>query len=116
MDSFASRLKKSRKVAGKTQQQMADLLNMRVQAYQRYELGSREPNHETLISLCFCLDVTADYLLYGALPYAGGETMTRLEIMTVLLSVKVLLETNNTDKAIEVINEVLDEARTAPKQ
>jgi len=42
--------------------------------------------------------------------------MTRLEVMTVLLSVKALLETDNTDKALEVINEVLDEARTAPKQ
>lgn len=41
--------------------------------------------------------------------------MTRLEVMTMLLSVKALLETDNTEKALEVINEVLDEARTVPK-
>jgi len=41
--------------------------------------------------------------------------MTRLEVMTVLLSVKALIETDNSDKALEVINEVLDEARTNPK-
>ena len=42
--------------------------------------------------------------------------MTRLEVMTMLLSVKGLLETDNTEKALEVINEVLDEARTIPKK
>ena len=42
--------------------------------------------------------------------------MTRLEVMTVLLSVKALIETDNSDKALEVINEVLDEARANPKQ
>jgi len=42
--------------------------------------------------------------------------MTRLEVLTVLLSVKALIETDNADKAIEVINEVLDEARATPKQ
>ena len=34
--------------------------------------------------------------------------------MTVLLSVKALLETKNEEKALEVINEVLEEARGIP--
>ena len=42
--------------------------------------------------------------------------MTRLEIMTLLLSIKALLESNNVEKALEVINEVIEEARSAPKQ
>ena len=42
--------------------------------------------------------------------------MTRLEIMTVLLSIKALLETDNKEKALEVIEEVLAEAKSAPKQ
>lgn len=42
----------------------------------------------------------------------GGETMTRLELLTVLLSIKALLESDNRDKALELINEVIAEAKT----
>jgi pentatricopeptide repeat protein len=42
--------------------------------------------------------------------------MTRLEVMTVLLSLKALLEKGDSEKALEVINEILEEARTVPKQ
>ena len=42
--------------------------------------------------------------------------MARLEIMTVLLSVRALLETKNEEKALEVINEVLEEARGTPRE
>lgn len=38
--------------------------------------------------------------------------MTRLELLTLLLSIKALLESNNTDKALELINEVITEAKT----
>ena len=37
--------------------------------------------------------------------------MTRLEILTLLLSLKALLESNNTDKALELINDVIKEAK-----
>lgn len=37
--------------------------------------------------------------------------MTRLELLTVLLSIKALLESGNTDKALELINEVIAEAK-----
>lgn len=39
------------------------------------------------------------------------EDMTRLEILTLLLSLKGLLETNNAEKALEVINNVIAEAQ-----
>lgn len=39
------------------------------------------------------------------------EEMTRLEILTLLLSLKGLLETNNSEKALEVINNVIAEAQ-----
>ena len=39
------------------------------------------------------------------------EDMTRLEILTLLLSLKGLLETNNSEKALEVINNVIAEAQ-----
>lgn len=39
------------------------------------------------------------------------EEMTRLEILTLLLSLKGLLETDNSEKALEVINSVIAEAQ-----
>ena len=39
------------------------------------------------------------------------EDMTRLEILTLLLSLKGLLETDNAEKALEVINNVITEAK-----
>ena len=39
------------------------------------------------------------------------ENMTRLEILTLLLSLKGLLETNNSEKALEMINNVIAEAQ-----
>ena len=40
------------------------------------------------------------------------NNLTRLEILTVLLSLKALLETNNIEKALELIDEVIKEAKT----
>lgn len=37
--------------------------------------------------------------------------MTRLEFLTVILSLKALLEENKTDKALELINELIAEAK-----
>ena len=39
--------------------------------------------------------------------------MTRLELLTLLLSIKALLESNNTEKALELINEVINEAKNS---
>ena len=39
------------------------------------------------------------------------EDMTRLELLTVMLSIKALLESGNTEKALELINEVIAEAK-----
>lgn len=37
--------------------------------------------------------------------------MTRLELLTLLLSLKALLEDNKADKALDLINEVIAEAK-----
>lgn len=37
--------------------------------------------------------------------------MTRLELLALLLSIKALLESDNNDKALELINEVISEAK-----
>lgn len=39
------------------------------------------------------------------------EDMTRLELMTVLLSIKALLDSDNVEKAQQLIDEVLSEAK-----
>ena len=39
------------------------------------------------------------------------ENMTRWELLTLLLSIKGLLETDNTEKALEVIDNVIAEAK-----
>ena len=39
------------------------------------------------------------------------EDMTRLELLTLLLSIKALLESDNIDKAKELINEVINEVK-----
>ncbi len=40
-----------------------------------------------------------------------NEDMTRLELLTLLLSLKALLESGNNAKALELINEVISEAK-----
>lgn len=39
------------------------------------------------------------------------EDMTRLELLTVMLSIKALLESDNIEKAKELIDEVITEAK-----
>ncbi|MFR6399534.1 hypothetical protein [Ruminococcus sp.] len=39
------------------------------------------------------------------------EDMTRLELLTLLLSIKALLKSDNKEKALELIDEVIKEAK-----
>ena len=57
--------------------------------------------------LYYILDVRTSNLLEGN----EMEEMTRWELLTLLLSIKGLLETDNTEKALEVINSVIAEAK-----
>lgn len=60
---FNEKLKESRLSKGKTQKQMAELLSMATNAYQRYELGTSEPNIQKLLKISVILDVSLDELL-----------------------------------------------------
>ena len=63
MASFSDRLKELRKDKGVTQKALAEIMGMTEQAYQKYEYGMREPNHEATIKLADFFDVSVDYLL-----------------------------------------------------
>ena len=40
-----------------------------------------------------------------------SDDMTRLELLTLLLAIKALLESGNNEKALELVNEVIAEAK-----
>ena len=63
MSIFAERLRKCRKNISKTQRDVAFDLGITESGYQNYELGNREPNHETTVKIADYFGVSVDYLL-----------------------------------------------------
>ena len=57
------RVRDLREDSDKTQKQIADLLNMQLTVYQRYERGERELPLWAAIKLADHYDVTLDYLV-----------------------------------------------------
>lgn len=62
-EEVGKRLKDSRKIAGYTQRQVAEKMNMLQPAYARYESGALELDYEKMRTLCKLYNVSADYLL-----------------------------------------------------
>ena len=60
---FNECLKSKRELCGYTQKQVAEFLNIAPRSYQRYELGEREPNIETLIQLADLFKTSLDDLV-----------------------------------------------------
>ena len=63
MIKFAERLRELRNEKHVTQQNMADVLQVKLRSYQCYEGSERRPNYEGLVALADYFDVTTDYLL-----------------------------------------------------
>lgn len=63
-------LKGARKARGLSQQELADMVGIEQQSYQRIEVGKRLPSVPVLVRLCDALDVSADALLSRA---GGGD-------------------------------------------
>lgn len=63
MNNFANNLKYYRELTSRTQREMAELLNMTVNAYQQYEYGKREPRLSVLIEISDILNVSLDELV-----------------------------------------------------
>lgn len=60
---YFQRIRDLREDADKTQQEVADLLNMQRGVYRRYELGEREIPVWAVIRLAELYHVSTDYLL-----------------------------------------------------
>lgn len=60
---LSERIQEQRKKAGKTQQEMADFLGVKIRVYQYYESGGRKPTLDNLIVLADFFDVSLDYLV-----------------------------------------------------
>ena len=60
---FSKRLREERMRMKFTQQNVADLLSISLNAYQKYEQGTRAPSLDTLVKLADLLNVSTDYLL-----------------------------------------------------
>lgn len=60
---FNKRLRALRMKNGYTQQRMADMLNIALNTYQKYEQGDRSPSFECLIKIADLLEVSTDFLL-----------------------------------------------------
>lgn len=60
---FSNRLKESRVLRGYTQQEIANKLDITLNAYQKYEQGARSPSLDTLVKIADFYDVSIDWLL-----------------------------------------------------
>lgn len=60
---FGKRLRAQRMKHHLTQQQIADMLDLSLNAYQKYEQSERAPSLETLIKIADILNVPIDFLL-----------------------------------------------------
>lgn len=60
---FNKRLRSSRMKNRYTQQNMADMLDISLNAYQKYEQAERSPSLDCLVKMADILKVPTDYLL-----------------------------------------------------
>jgi len=66
LSDFGSRLKREREKQGLTQQALAKKANTKQDYIAQIERGSRNPSLRTLMNILSSLDISADYLIYGA--------------------------------------------------
>lgn len=71
---FPQRLRELRKGKNLTQNDMAKLLNITVQAYGAYERGRSQPDFDTLVKIADFFNVSIDYLLGRTnIPYSANQ-------------------------------------------
>ena len=78
-------LKDLRKSKGLNQSELASMLEISNQAYQKYEYGTAEPNYDTLCKLADFYGVSTDYLLGREKPKPKKMTLSDAELEAALL-------------------------------
>ena len=71
------RISKLRLECGKTQQQMADKLNISLDHYRALENGRRGGSLDLLIELAITFDISLDYLILGRVKYSDTDRIQR---------------------------------------
>lgn len=59
---LSERLLELRKDSGLTQQQAANIIQITLRQYQRFEKGEQKPGYDNLVKLADCFQVSLDYL------------------------------------------------------
>ena len=77
------RISKLRMELGKTQQQLADKLNISLDHYRALENGRRGGSLDLLIELAITFDVSLDYLILGRLKYSDSNRI-RQELESIM--------------------------------
>ena len=88
MVEFGDRLRQLRKDRKLTQQQLADLIDVKNSVISFYEVGERIPSPDVLRKLALALHVTSDYLLgierTATLDASGLDEQDRLVVQMVV--------------------------------
>lgn len=63
MENYGTRLKQARKDKGYTQTEIAKIMNVPQQNWQRYESGTLDLKMSTICRICKALNISADWLL-----------------------------------------------------
>lgn len=63
MENYGTRLKQARKAKGLTQAQIATLMDLPQQNWQRFESGKLDLKMSTVYRICKTLNISADWLL-----------------------------------------------------
>lgn len=74
------RIRQARKAQRYTQAEVAEMINMSSKNFSQLERGMTGISVASLIALCKCLEVSADYILFGA------ENNTQENAVNILLS------------------------------
>ena len=114
MTNFANILKNLRTRRGISQADLARLLGVGRSTIASYENGTRKPDHETLLQIAACFQVSTDFLL-------GNEKNVIVEIPVYAEMVKEINQLLHStplpaDKKNEIINELLDYFRWKVQQ
>ena len=94
---LSERLKETRKIKGKKQSDIAELLNITRAAYGEYERGNNLPPIDKLVIISNYLNVSLDYL-------TGNEPPEKIDVLQTLEVIKENLTTENAHISNQKIN------------